>query len=175
MIAGGFGIAWTVWGASGLTGGAAVIVRIGGIVVGALILVAGALQVRRARRGEREAGPPHGSGSIFSSSSFRLVTAVEVIALIAGGALLGAVGQSADTIARVAAAVGGHLFVFGGLFWTGFYWLGAAMLAAGIAGAIVGVAGASSGAIRAVSGLISAASLFAAGGWAVLGAGTRGA
>jgi len=42
MIAGGFGIAWTFWGASGLTGAAPAAVRAGGVAIGVLILVGSA-------------------------------------------------------------------------------------------------------------------------------------
>jgi hypothetical protein len=171
MVAGGFGIAWTLWGASGLARGLAVTVRVGGIVIGAGILAGSVVLQRRARRATRVgrwAGTGGRSGSMFSSRGYRLVVAVEVIALLAGAALLGATGHSEYTIAWFAAVVGVHFLAFGRLFLTGFYWLGAALLAAGVAGAIVGLAGAGSDAIRAVSGLIAAASLFAAGGWTVM-------
>ncbi len=171
MIAAGFGIAWTLWGASGLTGGPAAAVRVGGILTGALILVLSALlqrQAHRASRVEAPEAPCAESGSMFSSSGYRLVVALEVIALIAGGVLLGLGGRSEYTITWFASAVVVHFLILGRLFWAGFYWLGAALLAAGIAGAIVGFAGASSGAIRAVSGLIASVSLFAAGAWTIL-------
>lgn len=171
MVAGGFGIAWTLWGASGLAGGPAVAVRGGGIVIGALILAGSVLLQRRARRATRvgrRAGTGGRSGSMFSSRGYRLVVALEVIALVAGGALLGATGHSEYTIAWFAGVVGVHFLAFGRLFWTGFSWLGVALLAAGAAGAIVGLAGGGSDAIRAVSGLMAAASLLAAGGWTVL-------
>jgi hypothetical protein len=171
IVAGAFGIAWTLWGASGLAGGPAVAVRGGGIVIGALILVGGVLLQRRARRATPVGRRPSSggwSGSMFSARGYRLVVALEVIALVVGGALLGATGYSEYTIAWFAGVVGVHFLVFGRRFWNGFYWLGAALLAAGAAGAIVGLAGGGSGAIRAVSGLMAAASLFAAGGWTVL-------
>lgn len=171
MVAGGFGIAWTLWGASGVAGAPAVAVRVGGIVIGALIFVSGVLLQRRARRGTRvgrRPAPGGRSGSMFSSRGYRLVVALEVIALVAGGLLLGTTGHSEYTIAWFAAVVGVHFLAFGRLFWAGFYWLGAALVAAGAAGAIVGLAGAGSDAVRAVSGLIAAASLFASGGWTVL-------
>ena len=170
MVAGGFGIAWTLWGGSGLAGAAAVAVRVGGIVIGALILVSSVRLQRRARRAigvGRRAAPGDRSGSIFASRGYRLTVALEVIALFAGGALLGATGHREYTIAWFAAVVGVHFVAFGRLFWTGFYLLGVALLAAGVAGAVVGLAGAGSDTIRAVSGLIAAASLFAAGGWTV--------
>lgn len=170
MIAGGFGIAWALWGASGLTGGPADAVRVGAIVIGGLIVLGSAVLQQPARRAGRGAAPGSPSGSLFSSPAYRRVVAVEVICLFGGGALLGSTGHSEYTIAWFAAVVGVHFVVFGRLFWAGFYWLGAALLVAGIAGAVVGVAGGSSGAIRAVSGLIAAASLFAGGGWTIVAA-----
>jgi hypothetical protein len=171
MVAGGFGIVWTLWGASGLSGGPAAAVRVSGIVIGVLILVASVLLQRRARgatRVGRRAAPGGRSGSMLSSRGYRLVVALEVIALVVGGLLLGATGHGEYTIAWFAGVVGVHFVAFGRLFWTGFYWLGAALLAGGVAGAIVGLAGAGSHAITAVSGLIAAASMFAASGWTVL-------
>jgi hypothetical protein len=151
MIAGGFGIAWALWGASGLTGGPAAAVRVGGFVIGVLILLAGALLQRPAHRAWRAgsgAARRGGSGSLFVSPGYRLEY----------------------TVAWFACVVGAHFVAFGRLFWVGFYWLGVALLAAGVAGAVVGLTGGDPGAIRAVSALIAAASLFAAGGWTVLAA-----
>ena len=166
MIAGGFGIAWALWGASGLTGGPATAVRVGGFVIGVLVFAGSALLQRPARRAARG----EGSGSLLYSRGYRLVVAWEVIALVGGGALLGVTGHSQYTVAWFAGVVGAHFVAFGRLFWVGFYWLGAALLAAALAGAVVGFAGGGAGAIRAVSALIAAASLFAAGGWTVLAA-----
>jgi hypothetical protein len=171
MIAGGFGIAWALWGASGLSDGSAAAVRVAAIATGVLTLLGSALLQRPARRtagAGRGAAARGGSGSLYYSRGYRLVVALEVIALFGGGALLGATGHSEYTIAWFAGVVGVHFVVFGRLFWAGFHWLGATLLAAGVAGAVVGFAGGGSGAIRAVSGLIAAVSLFAAGGWTVL-------
>jgi len=166
MIAGGFGIAWALWGASGLTGGPAAAVRAGAIVIGVLIVLGSALLQRLARgadRAARGADPRARSGSLFSSPAYRRVLALEVTALVGGRVLLGSTGNGEYTIAWFAGVVGIHFVVFGRLFWVGFYWLGGALLAAGLAGAVLGLAGGGSGTIRAVSGLIAAASLFAAG------------
>jgi hypothetical protein len=107
---------------------------------------------------------------LFGSSHYRLVVAAEVIALVGGGVLLGSTGHGEYTVAWFACVVGAHFVAFGRLFWVGFYWLGAALLAGGIAGAIIGLAGGAPSAVTAVSALIAAASLFAAGGWTVLAA-----
>jgi hypothetical protein len=173
MIAGGFWIAWALWGASGLTGAPAAVVRVGGLVIGLLILLGSVVLQREARRSGRAgvgAARGDGSGSLFASPGYRLVVACEVVALFGGGLLLGLTGHREYTVACFAWVVGVHFVVFGRLFWVGFYWLRAALLAAGVAGAVVGFAGGGSGAIRAVSAPIAAASLFAAGGWTVLAA-----
>lgn len=117
---GGFGIAWTLWGASGLAGGQAVAVRGGGIVIGALIVVGSVLLQRQARRAIRVGRRPSRggwSGSMFSSRGYRLVVGLEVIALVVGGALLGVTGHSEYTIAWFAGVVGVHFLAFGRLFW----------------------------------------------------------
>lgn len=85
-----------------------------------------------------------------------------------GTGLLGATGHAEYAVAWVAAAVGMHFLAFGRLFWAGFYWVGAALIAAGMAGAMVGVAGGGSDGITATTGLMAAASLFLASGWSVL-------
>jgi hypothetical protein len=169
MISAGFGLGWSQWGASGLSGGASSVVRVAGIVVGAVILLWCAWLWSTAP-GEAA------SRSMFSSRSYRLIVAFEVVAIIGGNALLGAIGHSGYIIAWVATVVGIHFLAFARLFWGGFRWLGAALITAGIAGAVVGFASGRSGAIEATSGLIAAASLFVAGALTIVraGAGTPG-
>jgi len=105
---------------------------------------------------------------MFSARGYRVVVALEVVALVAGGACLSAAGHTEYAIAWFAAVVGIHFLGFGRLFWPGFYVLGTAVLGAGVAGAGAGLAGAGSDAIRAVAGLGTAASMFAAGCWTVV-------
>jgi hypothetical protein len=50
MVAAGFGIAWALWGPSGLSGGTAAAIRVAGLVIGALILLGAALLRLRAWR-----------------------------------------------------------------------------------------------------------------------------
>ncbi len=109
-----------------------------------------------------------GSRSRLFSPLYLLIVAVEVAAIGGGGKLLTTTGHGEYFIAWVATAVGIHFLVFGRLFWAGFYWLGAALIAAGIAGAIVGFAGGGVNGIKATSGLIAAASFFVAGGCTVV-------
>jgi len=169
MISAFFGVLWTEWGASGVPGAASGAVRIAGLVVGFVIFVWSAGQWRAARR-ERGAvpmAPPlEGPGSMFSSRAFLLVAAVEVAATW----LVAATGHPDYVIVWVAAVVGAHFLAFGRLFWAGFYWLGTALIAAGIAGATVGLAGGGPSCIKATVGLMAAATLFVAGGWSVVSA-----
>ena len=60
---------------------------------------------------------------------------------VGGAAILGATGRRDYVIAWFAIVVGIHFLAFGRLFFSGFYWLGTALIAAGIAGTIVGLAG----------------------------------
>ncbi len=165
MISGVFGLAWTEWGASGISGAVSTAIRMVGIVVGLVILFWSA----RLRQSVRE----NGSGSMFSSPSYRRIVVLEVVALFGGAALLGATGRHEYVIAWFASVVGVHFLAFGRLYFAGFYWLGAALIAAGIAGTIVGLAGGGLGGIEVTTGLIAAASLFAVGGSTVARARAR--
>jgi hypothetical protein len=155
------GAAWTVWGASGLTGAAAVTVGAVGVALG-LGLAAWTARLWRL------APPETGARSMFSSRAYRLIVALEVVALVGGNAALGALGGREYIVAWVAAVVGAHFLAFGRLFWAGFYWLGAALIAAAVAGTGVGLAGGGSDAVKATAGLLAAASLFLAGGRTVV-------
>jgi hypothetical protein len=166
MISSVFGLAWAEWGASGVPGATSGVIRVAGIVIGLGILFLSARQWRSASRLNVSASgrPP----SLFSSPAYGLVVALEVVALFGGATLLRAAGHSEYVSAWFATVVGAHFLAFGRLFSARFYWLGTAVIAAGIAGAIVGFAGGGLAGIEAVSGLITAASLFVAGGWTVV-------
>jgi len=105
---------------------------------------------------------------MFASKGFWLVAVLEVVVIRGGTGLLDAVGGRDYIIAWVAGVVGVHFVAFGRLFWPGFYWLGAALVAAGIAGTVVGLAGGGGAGIQVTAGLMAAVSLFAAGGWTVV-------
>lgn len=161
MISGIFGIARTQWGASGLPAALSAVVRIVGIVAG-VVIVARSARLRRSA--------PAGFGSMVGSRAYRFVVVLEVVALLAGAAILSAAGESRYVAAWVTAAVGAHFLAFGRFFAVSFYWLGASLLVGGVAGAVVGLSGGGKPGIEATSGLVAAASLLAAGGWRVLGA-----
>ncbi len=105
---------------------------------------------------------------MFFSTAYRRIVAVEVIALFGGAAVLGAVGETAYTIAWFALIVGAHFLSFGRAFWTGLYVIGAVLIGAALAGALTGLAGGSAADIRAVTGLTAAVDLFLASAWTVL-------
>lgn len=161
MISAAFALAWAMWGASGLSSGAAITIRIVAVVAG-LALIARAAQLRRG------VPPATSEASIFSSPAYRRIVAVEIIALFSGAAALSAIGQTAYTIAWFALVVGVHFLSFGRAFWTGFYIIGMGLIAGALAGAITGLAGGSAAEIRTVTGLSAAADLFLASAWTVL-------
>jgi hypothetical protein len=163
VVAAGFGVAWGLWGASGLTGDAAFVVRVAGGVLGVLLVAAAVLRWR----GLPESGPDEGDGaeSMFRSSAFRLITSAEVVAIVAGNAALQASGHGGYVPAWIAFVVGLHFLGFGRRFAPVFTVVGAAFLAAAVVGALTGLAGGTRHGIVGGTGLIAAASLFVAGGW----------
>lgn len=165
-IAGGFGIGWALWAASGLAGGAATAVQIAGVVIGAVI-VAGALI--RHRTVEPDPAASSRSGPMFRSRGYVVWVAAEVIAIVVGNAVLGATGHGKYVAPWTAFIVGVHFIGFGRLFTAMFYWVGVAFIAAAIVGVAVGAAGGTREAVEASTGLIAAATLFVAGGLGLQG------
>jgi hypothetical protein len=163
MISGIFGLAWALWAASGLTGATAVAVRVAGIVAGVTVIAASA-RLRRSPAGASSAG----SRSMLGSRPYLLIVGAEAAALIAGAAVLGVTHDSRYVPAWFAGVVGVHFLAFGHFFYTRFYLLGIALIAAGIAGAAVGIAGSGRHGIAATCGLIAAIALLAAGARTVL-------
>ena len=171
VIAGGFGVGWALWAASGLTGGAAEVVRIGGVGIGAAIVVGALLRLRGA--GAPASTGDGDSGSMFRTRGYLVSVAAEVIALVGGNALLAATGNDRYVAAWVAFIVGVHFLGFGRLFTAMFYGLGAAFIAAAVVGAVAGAAAGTRAAVEASTGLIAAGSLFAAGCWGLLSSAGR--
>ncbi|MEO7555335.1 MAG: hypothetical protein ABIV94_01860 [Acidimicrobiales bacterium] len=166
MIASGFGLVWLEWGASGMTGSASAAVRVFGLLVGFGILLWSGGQWRAAHRdhgAERQGRRRKGSVSMFSSRAFWVVAALEVVAIRGGTWAVAAAGHPEYLIVWVATVVGAHFLAFGRLFWPGFYWSGAALLAAGLAGLAVGLVGAAASDIEVTTGLMAGASLLGAG------------
>jgi hypothetical protein len=165
-IAGGFGIGWALWAASGLTGSTALIVRIVGVTLGAIIVV-GAM-VNRGSDAPYDSASNGGAGSMFRSRGYLLWVVAELMALVAGNVVLGSTGQSNYVAAWTAFVVGVHFLGFGRLFVAMFYWVGGAFVLAAIVGAATGAASGSRHAAEASTGLIAAVTLFAAGAWGLL-------
>lgn len=170
MISAVAGVAWAQWGASGATGAASGAVRIAGLLIGLAILIWSGRRWRRtpgAGSPMSEVGPSPRSKPIFSSASFLVVNAVQVVAFAVGARLLVSTGHPEYVIAWIATVVGVHFLALGRLFLTAFYWLGAALITAGLAGLLVGIAGGGPGGIKVTSGLLAASSLFSAGAWGI--------
>jgi hypothetical protein len=166
-----FGVVWIHWAASGLNGTAAMTVRVVGSAIGAVILFRTAQLWSSVRRPSRPAAiaPSRSSvASMFSSRGYLAVVAVQAVSIGAGNKLLAATGHGDYAIAWTAAVVGSHFLALGRLFFAGFYWLGSALIVAGMAGTVVGLAGGGSAGIGTTAGLTGAASLFVAGAWPLL-------
>ena len=167
MIAGAFGVAWAQWGASGLSGGLAGVVVVAGILVGLVIFGWSAVLGWSPGSARSPAPSAQRPRSMFTSRRYLQVVVLEVAAIAGGNAVLNVSGHGDYVISWIAAVVGVHFVAFGRMYWSGFYWLGAALIAAAAAGTIAGLAGGGVDGITATSGLITAASLFGAGGWTV--------
>ena len=161
IISAAFAVAWAMWGASGLSSTAAAVIRIVALLAG-LALIGRAMMLRQSSPRAAD------ENSMFASTEYRWIVAVEVIALFGGAVVLGATGETAYTIAWFALIVGAHFLSFGRAFWTGFYVVGMVLIGGAVAGALIGLAGGSAAGIRAVTGLTAATDLFFASAWTVL-------
>ena len=134
-------------------------------------LVAATARTPSPRRGQTEssiASPPRGSGSMFASRGFLLVTVAEAGAIGIGNKLLAATGHTDYAIAWVATVVGLHFVALGRLFFAGFVRFGLALVTAGLIGVTVGGAGGGGASIKATTGLLVAACFFGVGVWSLL-------
>jgi hypothetical protein len=150
IISAAFGVGWIQWGAENLSGTAPIVIRVVGGVIG-LVIIVRCIRLRLTSRGE--SGP--GQRSMFASRGYRLVVAGEVIALVAGGLVLSATHQTEYQICWIALVVGVHFLGFGKLFATRYYYIGAALIIAAVAGTILGLAGDGVAAVQAVTGFVS--------------------
>ncbi|MBV9817818.1 MAG: hypothetical protein JOZ07_05645 [Solirubrobacterales bacterium] len=156
IIAAIFGIGWAQWGASGLTGAVAGVVRAVTVLLGAIILVR-AFRLRRIAPIERF--------SMFASRGYRLIVVLEVIAIVAGSVLLNGTGHPAYVAVWIAAVVGVHFLGFGPLFARFYYLVGAIIVLGAVAALVVGLAGGGRHAIESIAGLVTAATLLSAAAW----------
>lgn len=118
------------------------------------------VRFRRKQRAAQRANPGPAERSMFASRGYRLVVLVEVIALVAGYLLLGPVSHGTYRIVWFALVVGVHFVGFGRLFAFRFYFVGAALILAAIAGLIVGLAGGGLATVEAVTGFAAGLTLF---------------
>lgn len=163
MIAGGFGMMWTLWAASGLHGPVAAVVRLSGVAVGTSIMGIATGLLRRSGPGSD--GLSHGaqSASIFRSRGYVVTLAAELVALFAGNAVLNVSSHSEYVPVWTALVVGVHFIGLGHLFGALFHWVGGAFVAAAVIGGTVGASAGTTAEIEASTGLVAAASLFASG------------
>jgi hypothetical protein len=159
IISAGFGIGWVEWGTLNLGGKASTAIRIVGVVIG-VVLIVRSIRFRRKQRATQRANPGPAEPSMFASRGYRLVVAAEVIALVAGYLLLGALGAGTYQIVWFALIVGVHFIGFGRLFAFRFYFVGAALIVAALAGLIAGIAGGGIALVQAVTGFAAGLTLF---------------
>jgi hypothetical protein len=157
IVSGIFGVAWGFWGSSGLPHFAALCVQLGATLFGLIIVIAALKRRAHIAKGGRARGR-----ALFSSRAYVLIVVAEVLAIIGSNVALTVTGQEQFRIALIAAIVGLHFLAFGRLFWSGFYWLGAAMLTASAVGTVVGMVTGDANLILVITGLGSALSLFIA-------------
>jgi hypothetical protein len=155
-----FGVGWAQWAASGLGGVVGVIVRIVSVVLAVVLIVAAARRARQAPRTTR---------SLFSSRTYWIVVAVEVVLLFVGAFLLQTLALPVFVAPWIAFIVGVHFLMFGRFFQRSFYWVGGAIVVAGIVGFALGIVGLGANAVVAVTGLVVAAVLFLAAARGLLG------
>ncbi|WP_052521459.1 hypothetical protein [Agreia bicolorata] len=152
-----FGVAWGFWGSSGLPHFAALCTQLVATLIGLVIVIAAVKRQTQIPKGD-----PSRGRTLFSSRAYVTIVVSEVLAIVGGNIVLTATGQDQFRIALVSAIVGLHFLAFGRLFWSGFYWLGAAMLVAAAAGIAIGVITNDANLVLIITGLASAASLFVA-------------
>ncbi len=142
IVAALFGALWCVGAASGLLAysrPAALVVVVLGVLV-AVLLVVLALRIRRrtaAPTTPQSSPPAPGPPSMFATRRYRVTLLVEVVAIVAGGIVLGRLGLGEYAVIWVAAVVGVHFLFFGRAFWSGFIWVGAIMLAGAAVGLVL--------------------------------------
>ncbi|MFC4019321.1 hypothetical protein ACFOW4_15420 [Micromonospora sp. GCM10011542] len=158
MIALSFGTVFILVNSGGLPDPWPLVVRVVGLLVAGLLVVA---LVRAARTAPPEARAPV---SGFTHRGYWSIVALEAVALFGGLAVInGVLHRSAVSVAWVAVVVGVHFF---GLAWIWrmplFHGLGAAMTVLGLAGFVIYALGGSAAAVGVVAGVGSGIALYAA-------------
>jgi hypothetical protein len=152
LVMSGFGIGWALWGGGALSGTAAAVVQIAGLVIGLALIGVAASLLRRS--------PPGSGTSMVGTRSYWALVAGEFAAIAAGAAILAATDHARYVAALVAVVVGIHFLAFGHLFWSGFFVVGAVLLVGAAASVGLGLGGAGNGAVIGAATLVAAADLF---------------
>jgi hypothetical protein len=157
MVAITFGTVFVLVNSAGLPAPWPLIIRTGGLVVAALLIVGLVLVVREAPPATR--APASG----YMNRRYWLIVALEAGALFGGLAVVnGVLHRTAVSVAWVALVVGVHFF---GLAWIWhmplYHWLGAAMTVLGLAGFLIYALGGTAAIVGLVAGVGSGAALYA--------------
>ncbi|BCJ39027.1 hypothetical protein Athai_65300 [Actinocatenispora thailandica] len=168
-----FGVVFVVVNSGGLAAPWPVLVRIAGLAVAAVLLVALLAGRRRPAPADTDragGGDGPGGSTFFGYRRFWLIVAAEAVALFAGLYVInGVLGHPEVAVAWIAVVVGVHFFGLGWAFRLGrFHLLGAAMTALGVAGFVLDAAGAGAPVVSLVSGVLSGVALFAAAGYSLV-------
>ena len=173
IVAAVFGALWCVGAASGLLAysrPAALVVVVLGVAV-AVVLIVLALRIRRraaAATTPQSSPPAPGPPPMFATRRYRVTLLIEVLAIVAGGIVLGRLGLGEYAVIWVAAVVGVHFLFFGRGFWSGFTWVGAIMLAGAAVGLVLDLALSTTAVALVVTPLVAAVDLLGAGVIAVI-------
>lgn len=154
-----FGTVFVEANSGGLAGAWTPALRIGGAVVAA-VLLAGTALVARVPAGDAVPGQRG-----FADRRYRIVVAIEAVALFGGLAVInGALGFRSVGVAWVALVVGVHFVALARAWHIGLFTvLGIAQIVLGVAGFVLGGVGASA-AVGVVAGVCSGVALFATAG-----------
>lgn len=160
LIGAGFGLIYVEANAGALPGPAAVLVRIVGAM--AFVGVMGLLVTGRRPGPSTRAPAREGFGR-----GYWLVIGVEVVAIVAGSALLsGPFGLPHAVVAWISVVVGVHFFALAAIWRMPFFRrLGAAIALSGMAGLLAAGAGASNAVIATLGAVVPGALLLTAGFW----------
>jgi hypothetical protein len=158
MVAISFGAVFVLVNSAGLPAPWPTVIRVVGLLLAAMLVVGLAIVARKA--------PPSAQTQArgFAGRRYRLVVAVEAVALFGGLAVInGVLHRTAVSVAWVALVVGVHFFGLARIWQMPLYhWLGAAMTVLGLAGFLIYAIGGTAGTVRLVAGVGSGAALYVA-------------
>ncbi|SCF37971.1 hypothetical protein [Micromonospora mirobrigensis] len=158
LVAISFGTVFVLVNSGGLAAPWPLVIRVAGILVAALLVVA-LLRVGRRAPAVVTGGPAAG----FMDRRYWIIVAIEVVALFGGLNVINRVlDRPALAVAWVAVVVGVHFFGLGWIWrMPRFHWLGVVMTVLGLAGFLVHALGGGADAVALVAGVGSGAALYA--------------